>query len=533
MKINSFTVDKNKGIFVSDGRGYGKALGFAILDDVLEYGKEDTVSVFADLNADVANLLALLELTEQELKKLATKKKLYIAPYSLTYIPGKWFSIDKGFGAGHPWIGFSDMSQYDDSYCAEPFSHNKAVLARNTGQLVYEAFRQLGFEPKNLISPANVFRKEGIAKLDLPSYDDVPVDALEVAYECCKGNWVEAFQLGHWDKVWDYDLNSAYPFQASKLLDLRLGRWEQSSDYHPDATYGYARCEVFINSDFSPIIWQNGDRNYTPKQVFTTSLTKNQIDFINTKLGYATVLDGWWWYANKRAVYRVYMPLRKVVADLYKQKQKATGLKRDIIKRIMAGSFYGLFIETRGDDFGDYFLSPWAAEIEVNTQLEIANVVINNGLENNLLHIAVDGITLDCPCPELPQSLEAGAWRKSYEGKALIASSGLVCIDGKQGEGDFSVGYDWLTSQIRSAPKATQYEVEREGVVTLGMAYQGDRFAELGNKEKVIRAVNYGDMKRHYSKMPRNWGDLLKNTYQSVPYPFELLKTLEGLNENK
>ena len=63
------------------------------------------------------------------------------------------------------------------------------------------------------------------------------------------------------------------------------------------------------------------------------------------------------------------------------------------------------------------------------------------------------------------------------------------------------------------------------------MAYQGDRFAELGNREKVKKAVNYGDMKRNYVKMPRNWGALLKGTYQSTPYPFELLKTLEGLNE--
>ena len=197
----------------------------------------------------------------------------------------------------------------------------------------------------------------------------------------------------------------------------------------------------------------------------------------------------------------------------------------------MAGSFYGLFIETRGDDFGDYFLSPWAAEIEANTQLEIAKVIINNGLEKNLLHIAVDGTTLDCPYLALEGSNEMGAWRRSYKGKALVASSGLVCIDGKQGDGDFSIGYDWLTSQIRSEPKATQYEVEREGVVTLGMAYQGNRFEELGNREKVKKVVNYGDMKRHYSKMPRNWGALLKGTYPSTPYPFELLKILEGLNE--
>ena len=61
------------------------------------------------------------------------------------------------------------------------------------------------------------------------------------------------------------------------------------------------------------------------------------------------------------------------------------------------------------------------------------------------------------------------------------------------------------------------------------VSYQGNRFGELGNREKVAKVVNYGDMKRHYSKLPRNWGDLLKGKFKSTPYPFELLKALEGL----
>lgn len=506
-QVVTYTVNKDEGI--SDPAG-----GYRVKANPLEFllqDNQDALKAFSDLDRDVASLLGLLNLTPKQLETLAREKSVWASPYILQYIPNKYFSIAKGTGQNRPYAGFSDLSQY----------------GKCTSNEVMTAYNELGLYPRNLISPANVYRREVFDKLNLPSCDDVPIEALKIAYECCKGNWVESYQLGHWDKVYDYDINSAYPFQASLLLDLRQGKWLQSKDYQPEAIYGYCRCEVMIDTDFSPIIWQKDDKNYTPKGVFQTSLTKAQIDFIyRRKLGYTTILDGWWWSFEDI----VHQPLALEIDRLYQEKLKATGLKREIIKRIMSGCFYGLFLETRGDEFGEFFLSPWAAEIETRTQLEIAEACLCK--YTTPLHVSVDGFVTDRPIMKIltpiPSIDEMGGWRLNSTGKCLIASSGLVALENVAGEGDFSIDYNWLMEQIKANPQATSYQKEKYDVLTLGKAYQEKRLTEVGNRELITRSVDFGDSKREYPELPQDWEELVQAHWLSKPWDFTILKALEA-----
>ncbi len=531
MEIIAYTIDRETGICNSLGEHKTEP---SYLEFLLHPYKE-TIKVFSHLDADVARLLALIDLTPKELEKLAKTGGIYIntneatLPYIIRYIPGKWFSIDKGYGKGHLYAGFSDMSQYKEP---NDFSlSTRAKAAQYVGEQVYQAFVELGFSPKNLISPTNVYRKEVIDKLDLPSCDDVPIEALEIAYECCKGSWVEAFQIGAWDKVYDYDINSAYPYWASLLLDLRQGEWRQSSKYQKEANYGYCRCEVMIDTDFSPILLSLDENSYTPKGVFETSLTKKQIDFINHwNLGYATILDGWWWFGNGVNI----LPLDAEIKKLYKEKQGSTGIKKGIIKRIMAGSFYGLWLETRGGEFGEHFLSPWSAEIETRTQLQIAETCLRNKVVP--LHVAVDGIITDKPIDlgdDYTQDIEMGNWRLEHYGKCIIASSGLASIDAKNGTGDFSVKYDWLNWEIGNNPKARSYQMKKQSVLTLAQARNQRRLMDVGKTEEITRTVSFGDNKRLYEKMPKNFGELAQEQYRSEAWTADMLKILEGEEENE
>lgn len=510
-QVSGNVIGCSNGECLSNGDRY--SLDFLLKDT------RDSIKLFTNLDDDVSKLLRILNLSKTQLEDLANVQRCVVDKiYTLMYIPGKWFSIDKGYGNSKQWAGFSDLSQY---HSEESINLDRA---KAIAEEVYYTFADMGYNPNNLISPSNVYRKEVLDALDLPSFDDVPLQAMEIAYECCKGNWVESFAIGKFDKVWDYDINSAFPSQAAKLLDLRLGTWKQSNEYQKEATYGYCRCEVSIDSDFSPIIKQYGERSYTPKGVFQTSLTKNEIDFINQwNIGFVTIIDGWWWTFN---IGQESFPLLEEITKLYALKQSSTGIKREIIKRIMSGSFYGLFIELRNGKFGDKFMAPYAAEIEANTRLEIASLCMKYKVIP--LHIAVDGIVVNKPIHEGKVFIDTiGQWRLEHEGAAIIASSGLACIQSKTGKGDFSINYDELMQIATEHPEATEYTKTKKTVLSLGQAKAQGNIFNVGIEKEIVKTIDFGDNKREYEVMPENFGELVSRQYASKAWNAQLLDTLE------
>jgi hypothetical protein len=327
--------------------------------------------------------------------------------------------------------------------------------------------------------------------------------------------------------AFDFDIRSAYIFQAAQLLDVRRGEWRYSEQYEPEAYYGFARCEVNIESDFSPVLVTLGEgdkkENYAPKGIFETTLEKHMIDFINEReLGYTTILSGWWWFPDKTRP--AYHPLAGMANWLYQKRMTAQGLEKQIIKGMMVGSLYGIFLQRKGDKPGEHYFSPYAAIIESECRIQ----VVQKCLENNIvpLAIAVDGIVTDKPLP-CPNPDVMGEWRLSHQGKCIIVSSALVCFEGKEGEGDFSLSYDWLVEAIKHNPDSRTYSKSKASVVTLGVAVNENRIEDLGKVEVRDRPIFIGgDKKRLWNDNPTCGGDLLKKHYKSESWDIDLLKMM-------
>jgi hypothetical protein len=904
MNIIVYTVDKELGIFNSLGESCRKPPYTEFL--LKDYG--DVIKCFSNIDYDVANLLALI-LDPEEMRQLSKLEKLYIAPYHLTYFPNKFFSIAQGFSKGRPYSPFCDISQYDDRLDKVTNDHSvelcleKAMLAKEVAQQVYNALTKLGCEPDSLISPANVFVKAKIDSLDLPDINDIPDGALQLAQKCAKGNWLEAYKRGHYEKVFDYDLNcysddtecltingwkyikdttidelimtfnpktercnfqpikhlhkseyngemvninttkvdilvtpnhkillqehvrsnmskayktlgyhhygdwedvlakdlpngnfrlpisfpiedrkeypisdemlkliawintegwairnkrgqitaigiaqsessekniiycqeiedilqtsnlsyshnkrnsiykheiplvknaiyiehhilqaphtfriksesfgsipldknnihfipmwilqycslrqlqlfyetllkgdgsqekskyneqiiktsfytklienkdrmmylchllghkvsyhppdkshstyqifirpsnrsddlesnpnkadvtygdhinkvsyngfvycptvddgyivirrnqkscicgnSAYSSFAANLYDIRRGKWIQSKEYQPEAVYGYCNAEVSIDTDFSPILYkaifdnERDELTYTPNKVFEAELTKSKLDLLDKyNIGFGTITDAWWWIPDKSKPQ--YQPLKGMINWLYDKKQTAEGMDRKIDKRVMAGAFYGIFLQRKGSGLGEHFLSCWGAEIEAQDQCKVFSTIMDNHLEKHLLHIAVDGFISDkemvTPFPN-----KIGEWRLSYQGKALVCGSGLVAVEGKIGEGDFSVSYDWLYNKINENPQATSYKMSKNTILTLGKAINENRLNELGGVITVERIVDcLSENKRDYARIPNCGGDLLTKHYHSQPWSKGMIDLMTG-----
>jgi len=98
--------------------------------------------------------------------------------------------------------------------------------------------------------------------------------------------------------AYDYDIVSAFPSVARDLIDIRQLKWVESSEYQPDAIYGYAKCEVTIYDwvMVSPILTHDEQGNLiAPTGHFMEFLTKGELDFVDKwKIGEYKILEGWW-----------------------------------------------------------------------------------------------------------------------------------------------------------------------------------------------------------------------------------------------
>jgi len=187
----------NKGVYTSEGKVRTEP---PYLDWLIEQiGGEP--AWFYHLDANVASLLHLIGITENEAKRLLGTHKLYIAPYKMSYYLGKFFSVDKGAGALHPYANFYNAGQY----LATQFDPNeeiftaveKAKATAYVGEQVVKVLHKLGLDTSKLVSPVSALDSR-LKALSLTTIDDIPPEAGEFAYGCVKGNWLEAFAWGYW-----------------------------------------------------------------------------------------------------------------------------------------------------------------------------------------------------------------------------------------------------------------------------------------------------------------------------------------------
>jgi hypothetical protein len=381
MQITGFHINP-EGIVTSEGK-YQKEKPY--LDFLLQYARE--INVFFHIEYAVANLLALLKLSEKQLRELNDTTELLVKGYKLKYVQKKFLSIIHG----DEFVLFSDASQYMDTYSlVTGDTLSKAREAQKIGLEVFQALRKLGLHPTNVISPISVFEKERLAQLNLPTIEDIPLEAGQYAYESTSGPWVEAFRKGKFIGF-DYDISSCYPSYLAKTPDIRYGTFQKVTQFIPEAYYGHYYGMVNMTADFHPIIYRRTHRrSYTPKGEWERVSSMYELLFIDKyKRGEYEIYDGWVWIPDK-----LVFPYAGIINWLYEKKETSKGIDKKVVKRIMS-ALWGYTLMQNDDPkepLGDYF-NPIVGEfVETGARLEVARFVIENNLVDSLISIAVDGV---------------------------------------------------------------------------------------------------------------------------------------------
>lgn len=508
----------------ANNNGIANSLGEIVnkpsyLEWLLANHPDDQHKIFYDIDAAVASILRLAELTQEEYQKLFETKRTQLkgSPYHLFYFPGKVFGVDKGYGVGHSYVNFVNACQYQDVHYTEDITMDcairKAEEAEKIGNEVLEAYRKLNLPTDKLVSPVSALEKGILKRLNPPTIDDVPEEVGRLAYGASKANWLEAYQMGSWEKAYDYDINGAYAFELSKLLDIRRGEWVEAIEKPVGAVYGFVEGDITTYANFHPFLLNTeADMTYTPVGTWRTFLTMQELEFLyEYKLGKFKTQAGYWWIPKGQQ----YEPFKGLMRWLYNKRKDAKGIEREILHRCMAG-VWGLFLQFKGGEFGDMFNPVYGSIVEANTRLKVAGACLDAGVLP--LHLAVDGIITNSSLP-VKLSDEMGGWRLSHIGGCIIAGCGAVAFEGKGGPEEFSLHYDWLHREIEASPRAKQYKMLKFAPVKLGEAILKGKLEHLGEIENTTRTVFIGeDGKRIWKDTPKNGGQLLSGYYESASW---------------
>lgn len=386
--------------------------------------------------------------------------------------------------------------------------------------------KQLGYEPRpgNFFSPVNVL-KPYVKAMSLPKLADLPDKAANYASKCMSPPWVEAHQVGYWQKVYDYDLTNAYAGILRDLPDWRLGEWREGKDFQPDAMLGYCICDCTIRPEavLHPIITELEDGRVVSGVGLHKEkpLTKAQINFIRKwQLGTVDILDGVWWYPAK-----VRQPLKTVISRLSDQREQMARTESQVdrilgryeAKKAMVGlwGYTARWEWEKGKEPDEFYNPPWAAEITTRVPLKVADFIYRKKAVRNVINIAVDGFPSDHQIPLTPEDIAAG-WKESYVGPCLSLSDTHSWLSDKKPEG---IHLDAVLKMITAKPSNIMWARQFKRRATLGDATLRRKLGIIGSTI-VCRSTLHlkQDRSRVFRREPKTGRDLLTKKYRSKPF---------------
>lgn len=283
----------------------------------------------------------------------------------------------------------------------------------------------------------------------------VPKEVSRCSAIAYQAGWFENIRAGyHKQKVWEYDLNSAYPDAISRLPDLSSGTWELVREFEP-GSFGMWHVKYRDNRNerssphclfrFHPLFYRDdGGRVYHPGKTegwYWTPEVENLTTILDPNI-YIDIMEGW--------VYRPSndnLPFRHIREELYParlehKKLGLGGLER--VDKLEMNSYYGKFAQRSGwfipgDKIPSYHQLEWAGYITSSTRARLWRAA---QLEpDSVFAFETDAIFSTKPL-DLPIGNQLGQWSETVFDDILYIQSGFYFAHNSDGITEHYRGFD-------------------------------------------------------------------------------------------
>jgi len=458
--------------------------------------------VFSDLDYSVSCLLRLLP--DSVGLELRSSKRAVWDKYKLFYISGKLLGVRRVHEAE---TTIFDLGQY---FPQEDLRSLPIRALQEKASQLQQALSELGIDnPPSLSSPVACFKGHELLneiRGTIPTiFDDLGdiMNAHEIALSCTPREWIGNYQIGHFPRLWKYDIASAYAYRAAllpNLNDCTICKAEGSdllSDYgfligdftvYPD--HPLAFCSPFLvdRGDGVLVNFTGTERNYTCTLHDIRCLYAHRMGEFHFKHG---------WLLSEPDDHPT-RPFANVMNKLYAMRGSSP-VKSHILKRVMNG-IIGRLLETRRDgagnvlEYGENFNPIYHALITNSARLQVFAFLAKHKVrKEELVHVGVDGVRVMRKI-SVPDRVAMGGWRCAGCESAFVLSPGAIVTSDRNFK---RTGYADLLAECGRRPTAYRLGSDRSDPIDLRRLFLTQT--------------------RGFTEMPKQARDLATKTYLSEP----------------
>jgi hypothetical protein len=412
-------------------------------------------------------------------------------------------------------IGISPQYWEDNRDAIIKYCLIDSKLTAGLGDFLVKTFRDdIDFSPQRYISKASISKQYFRTYTTIPNIASVSEEAMYYAFNSYYGGRFEIIEKGQIGFCSLIDINSAYPYEISNLVDVSKGRWRMVFDWSPDATYGFYKALVKVPiNHINPLPFRLRDTPTIcyPAGQWITFLTLQEIlayqDFMDVQ-----IIRGYEYYPK---VFRY--PFKEAIDTLYKKKQNSS--KKDFkysLYKIIMNSLYGCFYEKIKKPDGTYkagtlFNPIYASIITANTRIQEFKEAQKYG--NRVIAFATDSLLIRGEVDKSEYTTdELGKFSFDMEGETNVIRAGIYRINDK------------MKSRGIKRPVAKKiYEEDGKPIRSLVAPNPLYKDREI-EEERLKHPVKYFDLYHYIEKQPeRTLYEIL--SYRPVHLKEAMIKT--------
>ena len=397
---------------------------------------------------------------------------------------------------------------------------NDAKLCQQLSDILVRRFEKYGVYPKKLYSVAYIsyqYFRQNCLYVTVKRYWQKEREVLSYAIKSYNGGKFEVTEKGI-GYYYEYDINSAYPFEIRNLIDISWARVVKTSKYRKGAVYGFLKCIIKIPFECSsPCAIKRGTVNTYPVGEIEKYITKAEYEYLINQGCDIKIIDAYWLHIDNKQY-----PYRKEIDRLYRLKQGFKSEHKDLdyhTIKIFLNSLYGKFIQLINK--GEYYAagSSWnpiyGAVITANCRIRMSNM---QQLHNGIVAVHTDSIISKARLP-IEDRQGIGQYSFTEKGKGVILGSGIYQIGEKVRFRGFPLKISLLdlvqqgkkTLSVSSKHAYTWREVVFRG-------WESDMINRFVDLSKSID-INF-DQKRFWLDDWRNFSEVTNHKVESLPLIF-------------
>lgn len=282
-------------------------------------------------------------------------------------------------------------------------------------------YKRLNFYPKSPMSKGKLSEEYFLHVCKVPAINHIPEKVVQTAYESFYGGRFELLKRGYAEKIYCYDIKSAYPAEIANLPNFSKGKFVKVKEVNPDAYTGFYKCKVMAyEENFSPFkLKLNAGLNLYPNGTFNQFLTKKEYDFYERSFGNSAInVEYGYEWIPKTLEY----PFKSEIERLYQWKDSEKDEDIKYCVKIILNSLYGKFIQVSGDNntTGRLFNPLYAALITSGCRVKILEL----GLQRpySVISFSTDSV-ISQEKLSVPLEAKLGDFQKDFEGQGVFVMS--------------------------------------------------------------------------------------------------------------